>query len=67
MATGAALTPQTKQFDPLIDGHSGDAPLKPTNSPELGQELLSDGLNEGPPSKLNVLPAPRPMAADGQP
>jgi hypothetical protein len=67
MAMGAALTPQIEQFDPPIDGHSGDAPLKPTNSLELSQKLLSDGPNEGPPPKLSVLPAPRPMAADGRP
>ena len=32
MASGATLAPQMEQPDPPIDGSSGDAPPKPTNS-----------------------------------
>ena len=53
MASGATLAPQTEQPDPPIDGRSADAsPKKPTNSPELGQEQLSSGPNEGPRLRL---------------
>jgi hypothetical protein len=58
MASGAALAPQMEQPDPPIDGRSGDAPLKPTNSLELGWEPLSSGPNEGLHPRLSALPAP---------
>jgi hypothetical protein len=58
MALGAMPAPQLKQPDPPIDGRSGDAPPKPTNSLELGQEPLSSGPNEGLCSRLGVLPIP---------
>jgi hypothetical protein len=67
MTSGAALAPQTEQLDPPIDGHSGDAPPKLTNSPELGREPLSDRQNEGPPPKLGTVPMPPPLDAEGQP
>ena len=56
MASGAASAPQTEQLDPPIDGCSGGGPPKPTNSPELGQEPLSGGPNEGPLLELGMLP-----------
>jgi hypothetical protein len=59
MASGAALAPQMEQPDPLIDGHSGGAsPTKPNNSPELGQEPLSDGPNKSLCLSLSVLSLP---------
>jgi hypothetical protein len=68
MALKAALAPQTEQPDRLIDGHSGGAsPIKPTNSPELGQEPLSDGPNKSLCLSLSVLSLPRSMATEGQP
>ena len=67
MASGVAPAPQTEQLDPLIDGGSGGAPPKTTNSLDLGREPLSHGPNEGPPPELGVLPVPRPMDAEGQP
>jgi hypothetical protein len=57
MASGATLAPRTKQLDPPIDGRSGYAPPKPTNSSELGWEPLSDGPNDGAPHKVGTLPA----------
>jgi hypothetical protein len=56
-----------EQPDPAIDGHSGNMPPKPTNSLELGWELLSDGPNKGPLPELGVLPVPRPVAMKGLP
>jgi hypothetical protein len=50
--------PQTEQPNPLIDGRSGDAPPKPTNSLELGREPLSSGANEGLRLRLGMLPVP---------
>ena len=67
MASGATPTTQMEQPDPSIDGRSGGAPPKPTNSPKLGREPLSGGPNEGPPPKLNALLAPQPMAVECQP
>jgi hypothetical protein len=67
MASGAAPAPQSEQLNPSIDERLGDAPPKPTNSPELGWEPLSDGPNEDSPPKLGALPAPRPMATEGRP
>jgi hypothetical protein len=68
MASGATLAPRTEQLDPPpIDGRSGDAPPKPTNSLELGWEPLSDGPNEGAPHKVGTLHALRPMAAERRP
>ena len=58
MASGATLAPQMEQLDPPIDGHSGSTSPKPTNPPELGQEPLSDGPNEGPPPKIRALHMP---------
>ena len=66
MALGAVLAPQTEQLDPPIDGHSGGASPKPTNSLELGQESLNSEPNEGP-SELDALLAPQPMFAKGWP
>ena len=67
MALGAALAPQTEQLNPSIDGCLGGASLKPTNSSELGQELLSSGPNEGLHLRLGALLAPRSMAKEGRP
>jgi hypothetical protein len=67
MTSGATPAPQTEQPDPSIDERSGDVPQKPTNSPELGRELLSDRPNKGPLPELSVLPVPRPMAMKGRP
>jgi hypothetical protein len=58
MASGVVPAPKTEQLDPRIDGCSGGSPPKPTNSPDLGQEPLSDGPNKGPPPKLGALPMP---------
>ena len=44
-----------EQLNPPIDGRSGGAPPKPTNSLELGQEPLSGGRNEGPLLELSAL------------
>ena len=57
-ALGVVLAPQTEQPNPPIDGRSGDAPPKPTNSLELGQVPLSSGSNEGLRPRLGTLPAP---------
>jgi hypothetical protein len=58
IASGAMPAPEIEQLDPPIDGRSDNAPLKPTNSVELGQELLSSGPNEGLHPRLSALPAP---------
>ena len=41
VASRAVPAPQTEQLDPLINGCSGGAPQKQTNSLELGREPLS--------------------------
>ena len=56
MASGATLAPQPERPDPPIDGHSGDAPPKPTNFLELGWETLSSGTNEAPHPKAQCAP-----------
>ena len=59
MASGAAPAPQMEQLDLSINGCSGGAPAKkPTNSLELGQELLSSVPNEGPYLSLGALLVP---------
>jgi hypothetical protein len=58
MASGATPAAQMEQPDPLIDGRSGDATSKPTNSLKLGHEPLSSGPNEGLHPRLGVLPVP---------
>jgi hypothetical protein len=58
IASGATPTPKMEQPDPSIDGRSSDAPPKPTNSLELGQEPLSSGPNKGLHPRLDALPAP---------
>jgi hypothetical protein len=59
--------PKRSNLTPPINERSGGAPLKPTNSSELGQEPLNDGPNEGPPPKLGTLLVPQPMAVEGRP
>jgi hypothetical protein len=67
MVSGVASALRMEELQPPIDGGSSGAPPKPTNSPELGQEPLSDGPNEGPPPKLGMVLVPRPMAIEGWP
>jgi hypothetical protein len=62
MAKRAMPTPQTEKPNLSIIESPGGMPPKPTNSLELGRELLSSGPNEGSPSELDVLPTPQPMA-----
>jgi hypothetical protein len=50
--------PQMEQLNPSIDGYSGGAPPKPTNSLELGREPLSGGPNEALSPELDMLPTP---------
>jgi hypothetical protein len=52
---------------PPINGFAGDAPPKPTNSLELGSELLGRGPNKGPRPMLGAFLAPRSMALEGLP
>jgi hypothetical protein len=47
--------------DPPTDGRSDGTPPKPTNSPLLGWEPLSDGPNEGP---VRARRAPRTLTYD---
>ena len=67
MTSCATAAPQIEQPNPLVDGRSGGALSKPTNSPELGWEPLSGRPNEESPPKLGALPMPQPMATEGQP
>jgi hypothetical protein len=58
MVSGAMPAPQMEQLNPSIDGYSGGAPPKPTNSLELGREPLSGGPNEALSPELDMLPTP---------
>jgi hypothetical protein len=51
------------EHDPPTDGSSDGTPPKPTNSPLLGREPLSDGPNEGP---VQAWRAPRTLTYDCQ-
>ena len=58
MTLGAVPAPETEQLDPPDRRALGRRTPKTNQPPKLGREPLSDGPNEGPPSKIRVLPVP---------